>query len=401
MSSDQLFHAETPATNAAGLLSRVIPSKVAAIKKPQQGQQVSQSTYIGTASNAAELDYMPQLDGLRGLAVGAVVFQHYRITTSGAAYGVHLFFVLSGFLITGILLRSRVAIETGGQSRRQALRRFYIRRVLRIFPLYYAVIFVGILVNADYAREYAPWLLTYTINLKMAAQGWYIGNFAHFWSLAVEEQYYLIWPCLILLLPRRWLVPSAAIMTAIGPLFRLYLVVGWRYLGSEASGISSYIATPTALDSLGIGSLIAIMLSTESGRLTAHRWIRLAVPSVGLLLAVIAYRAEWPNLVLLDTATAMIFGWLIYRASAGFRGITGRLLGARPLVFVGRISYGIYIYHPLVPVVAAMLAAALGLSLPDTLWARAVYFVLLTLLVSAVSWYYFERPLNNLKGHFR
>lgn len=101
---------------------------------------------------------MPQLDALRALAVAAVVLQHFELLSDGAQYGVHLFFVLSGFLITGILLSSRQSAEKSGVSWRHALRQFYVRRLLRIFPLYYLVVFAGIAFNAAYAREYAPWL---------------------------------------------------------------------------------------------------------------------------------------------------------------------------------------------------------------------------------------------------
>lgn len=371
-----------------------------AVTEPQQLQQAGSSTGVEPGARETPLEYMPQLDGLRALAVSGVVLQHFKILDGGATYGVHLFFVLSGFLITGILMRSRAAIDAGGQSWKHALRQFYVRRVLRIFPLYYLVVFIGIVVNDNHAREYAPWLLTYTINLKMAAQGWYIDHFAHFWSLAVEEQYYLIWPCLILLLPRRWLVPSAVIMTAIGPLFRLFMFLSWEYLGSNDKGLSLYISTPTALDSLGIGSLIAIMMSSELGRSRLARWMRIAVPLIGLVLAFAVNANKWWGIVFFDTATAMVFGWLIYRASSGFKGIAGRVLSAPPLVFVGRISYGIYVYHPFVLPVAAVLAAALGFSLPGGAWKKLTLCVL-TLLVAAVSWYSFERPINNLKRHFR
>src|SRR5437762_7625759 len=141
---------------------------------------------------------MPQLDGLRALAVTAVIAQHYKVLVGGAGYGVHLFFVLSGFLITRILLGERENVETLGITRVRAFRQFYVRRMLRIFPLYYFVVIAGIALGVRNAREYAPWLLTYTFNLKMAAQGTVVEPFVHFWSLAIEEQYYLVWPWLIL-----------------------------------------------------------------------------------------------------------------------------------------------------------------------------------------------------------
>ncbi len=345
---------------------------------------------------------MPQLDGLRAIAVGAVVAQHYQVTTTGASYGVHLFFVLSGFLITGILLGSRQGMSVAGVQPRHAIRQFYARRVLRIFPLYYAVVLVGILINAEAAREYAPWLLTYTINLKMAAQGWFIANFAHFWSLAVEEQFYLVWPWLIMFLPRRWLLPAGLAMTAIGPLFRLYLALEWRDPTSTISALQSYIATPAALDCLGIGSLIAIVMSSEAGRNRMRSLMRIAVPSVGLTVAILSgfvLGHAW-SIVLYDTGTAVFFGWVIYKASTGFGGVTGWLLSATPLTFVGRISYGVYVYHPIIPEFAKFLNADYGIPLPVGRWHTFALYSASTLLASVLSWYALERPVMRLKRLF-
>jgi len=171
-------------------------------------------------------------------------------------------------------------------------------------------------------------------------------------------------------------------MTAIGPLYRLYLVLGWKYFNLETSGLSSYIFTPVALDSLGIGSLISIMMSNEEGRLRVHRMMRYAVPVTGLALAVIATNLRDWGTVLLDTGTALMLGWLIYRASCGFRGIPGLLLKAAPLVFIGRISYGIYVYHALVPAALARLGPTIGVSVPDGAAIRFCLFAGLTLLVS-------------------
>lgn len=356
----------------------------------------------GDAGNEA-LGYLPQLDGLRALAVSAVVLQHYGVVPWGASAGVHLFFVLSGFLITGILLASRQAVEHGNIGRGAELRHFYIRRTLRIFPLYYLVILVALAVNAAYAREYAPWLLTYTINLKMAAQGWYLDHFAHFWSLAVEEQFYLVWPWLILLLPRRALIPAALGMIAIGPLFRLYHVLAWNYWGSTASGLPTVIATPTALDSLGVGALLAMLSRDPTMRDKLRRSMRVVVPLLGLAAAVVL--TLWLNhsweLICYDTVAAVVFAWLIYGAARGFHGLPGYLLGASPVVFVGKISYGIYVYHELVPPVARFIALRLGLTLPEGVWGRFLVNAPLTLLVATLSWYALERPINSLKRHFR
>jgi peptidoglycan/LPS O-acetylase OafA/YrhL len=188
------------------------------------------------------LKYMPQLDGLRAIAVAMVVVRHYYLVTEidTAIYGVRLFFVLSGFLITGILLASREALQMGlVPSRAHALRQFYIRRTLRIFPLYYLVVGVGLIVGVPEALEFAPWLLTYTLNWRIAAQGWYMEHYAHLWSLAVEEQFYLLWPWVILLVRNNWVLPSAIIMTLVGPLYRAWHAVSWTYLDGQAHGLTT------------------------------------------------------------------------------------------------------------------------------------------------------------------
>ncbi len=343
---------------------------------------------------------MPQLDGLRAVAVSAVIAQHYGILAFGAGFGVHLFFVLSGFLITRILLVERENVLSRGFARVRAFRQFYVRRILRIFPLYYFVVLAGIALNVPNARAYAPWLLTYTVNLRMAAEGSAIDPFTHFWSLAIEEQYYLVWPWLILLLPRRRLATAALITAAIAPLFRLYLALNGQFGGPH--DLWAYVGTPSALDSLGIGSLIAILMSTKSTAETLQRSMQWAVPVIALVLVVVLEFAPHGVVhhVFVDTAAAAFFGWLIYTASRGFTGITGKILAAAPLVFIGRISYGIYVYHPFVPNVTSRVAPHFGVALPIGPWTSTVFYILFTIIVAAVSWYAFERPINRLKKKF-
>ena len=139
--------------------------------------------------------FLPQLDGLRAFAVSAVVIHHllsdYQLPggLSIGLVGVQLFFVLCGFLITGLLLDGRDAIDRAGAEPGHVLRRFYARRTLRIFPLYYAVIVIGLLVGSTGVRDSWPYLATFTYNLRVAWLGYWPDNYAHFWSLCVEEQF--------------------------------------------------------------------------------------------------------------------------------------------------------------------------------------------------------------------
>jgi peptidoglycan/LPS O-acetylase OafA/YrhL len=351
---------------------------------------------------------MPQLDGLRAIAVLLVIIQHYHLTSGTGRWGVRLFFVLSGFLITGILLSSRNSIQRKNLQLGAALRQFYIRRTLRIFPLYYLVLGVAILFGADYARDFAPWLLSYTINLKMAAQGWYIDHFAHFWSLAVEEQFYLFWPWIVLMLRPRWLLPTTILMTLIGPAFRLFHVLGWAYWGSEASGLTVYISTLSTLDSLGMGALLAIATSEPETLPNVRRILgRIAPLAAAILLIdgvvpIAGLPIPWAagvDMVALDTVASLLFAWMILQGSTGFPGIPGRFLSARPVVFIGTISYGLYVYHQLVPGITRSMVAW-GIPLPTEGAGQVVLWTVLTFTLSVVSAVCFERPINNLKGRF-
>jgi peptidoglycan/LPS O-acetylase OafA/YrhL len=179
--------------------------------------------------NKTESPHWTQLDGLRGLAVIAVVAHHYAEHfwhSSGggpvALAAVRLFFVLSGFLITGILLRSKEEIDRGRQTMAGALRIFYLRRALRIFPLYYLTIAIGVAANLPPAREILPWLCAYLVNVRVERTGEWVEVFSHFWTLSVEEQFYLFWPLLIFCVRRRHL-PAVIVATVVLPL----LLRGW------------------------------------------------------------------------------------------------------------------------------------------------------------------------------
>jgi peptidoglycan/LPS O-acetylase OafA/YrhL len=177
---------------------------------------------------ATRPEYLPQLDGLRAFAVFAVMLHHFLplnrvlpedFVTLGSL-GVRLFFVLSGFLITGILLRCRQRASDGETKPSQQLRRFYVRRFLRIFPVYYVTLGIVALLNLPTVRESFFWHVAYLSNFLFSFLGRFEGPLSHFWSLAVEEQFYLLWPWLIVFAPRRFL-HGIILMTVISaPVFR-------------------------------------------------------------------------------------------------------------------------------------------------------------------------------------
>jgi len=346
---------------------------------------------------------MPQLDGLRTLAVAGVVVHHNSLWGDLGLFanlGVKLFFVLSGFLITGILLRSRdnaAALNLGWGT---AVGRFYARRVLRIFPLYYFVIAVAFAVNLEPTREILVWLLTYTINIYMAKQGWYVENFAHFWTLAVEEQFYLVWPWFILLSPRKWLIPLTLLFITVGPAFRYFGMV------SELNGLATYIFTPACVDSLGMGALLALLsnrIHPQEALVRGLNWLALPVgAALTVLLEMLNhFDYHWEfHFVFFDLAAALFFCWLISSAARGFRGPVGWVLSSKPMTYVGKISYGIYVYHEFVPSLCHWFAGLLGITYSDGTWLQFTVTVLATLLIASLSWHLIEKPLNGLKRYF-
>jgi peptidoglycan/LPS O-acetylase OafA/YrhL len=341
----------------------------------------------------APRDHRVQLDGLRAFAVLAVLLHHtlpdditHKVDLGG--YGVRLFFVLSGFLITGILLQARADGETQGVGRGSILYAFYARRFLRIFPLYYAVLLIAYLGNAPGIREGTGWYVSYLSNYYFAMKGAFGGAGSHLWSLAVEEQFYLFWPMLVLFLPRRglpWLM-MAAVLT--GPASRLIVA-----LGTGDNEVSTRVQTLACLDALGLGALLA--LRWQNG--PAPRWMLNTALVAGALLLAGFYRMQvlsvgrTARLVTGDLASALVFTWLVERAAVGMRGLGGRLLESRPLVYLGTISYGVYVYQNFI----------IWCWLPPDRGLRQFLLVLgITGLVAAASWHGFEKPINNLKRFF-
>jgi len=260
--------------------------------------------------------HIPALDGVRGLAILLVIAFHARVvftTTNEIPYlgfralglgwsGVDLFFVLSGFLITGILLDSR------GSPR--YFRVFYLRRALRIFPLYFAYLFLILIVarflllaytGSDLWNSTNPWwYFTYLLNWK-SDQGYNDLVLGHLWSLAIEEQFYLVWPAMVWLAPRRHLKWLCLIIAAGAFLARFYM--GSHGYGSEAT----YRMTPGRMDTLALGAFVAVGL--RDFRAVLDRWanVVLALSTAGFL-AVWAFNSGpvWSDLAMRTLGASLI-----------------------------------------------------------------------------------------------
>ena len=332
---------------------------------------------------------MPQLDGLRAVAVVCVMVFHFipwvdRYAPLGTM-GVRLFFVLSGFLITGILLAWR------GQPLDVALKSFYARRALRIFPLFYFVLVAAAALNIGPVRDTFAWHATYLSNAYFYLRGDWHGSVSHLWSLAVEEQFYLVWPLLILCAPERWLRPVIVAMIGIAPVSRLLF----------PDPMDSVLPT-SCLDSLGLGALLAINAPAPHKGVPYRMGVSGRIAVSGGALAIVMLSLRYVGLggqyhtVGLDFGVSLLSVWLVSRAAGGFAGVTGRLLSSPPMMSVGRISYGLYVYHGFTPYL-------LGRYVPGFVTmaepVRVVMLTSVTALIALASWHWLERPFLRLKPH--
>lgn len=367
-----------------------------------------------SAPGVGVLPYMPQLDSLRAFAVLAVLLSHFvpevnRYAQIGG-WGVRLFFVLSGFLITGILLRGKQMVETGEQTTPGLLRSFYARRFLRLFPLLLATLTVTAVLDLGPVRETFFWHVTYLSNIYFALRGEWNGSVSHLWSLAVEEQFYLLWPWFILLLPRKRLIPGVLLLIASGPVFRL---VAYR-MGLWQDAI--WILPFACVDTLGAGALLAIFCYRSGLTAVARSRLRTASLWAGglLLIFLVTLRHRsiggWIGYPLMDIALALLGTWLVAGAAVGFSGPAGKLLESKPLVYIGTISYGIYVNHLFLPEFTDRFSEKFGLPQLGSLWSGepfmlntatyAIALTLLSILTAALTWRFFERPINGLKRYF-
>lgn len=330
----------------------------------------------GTSSRIRELD------GLRGLAILSV-FVHHALAVPLLWAGVDLFFVLSGFLITGILLKRKVS---GGSF----FGYFYERRARRILLPYSLLLAVSsILFGTDWLR-YWYWYAFFGTNIGAARLEVGHPSLGALWSLAVEEQFYLVWPFLVLFLSAKWLTRFAFVGLLAAPLLRAAATPFFQ------THYPIYFLTPFRLDLLCAGALLAILWQKSPStfqRLVPHAWTGFAV-STCLLLFLYRY-PYWRTASNTVHSNAVIYSLLVLMASSlvaialSRTGPFCRLMRYGPLCYIGMISYSMYLIHQTV------LAVVKGPGLP-TVFSFAIAFGL-TILYASVSWFAIER---RLLGHF-
>ena len=363
---------------------------------------------------------IPALDGVRGVAV-LLVFFHHLILASGidqdfwwdrqvfklahsSWLGVDLFFVLSGFLITGILLNSK--------GSKQYFRSFYGRRVLRIFPLYYGYLILALLLfplwlppeSGQELIETQRWYWLYLSNVHVALEGWPSSPaIGHFWSLAIEEQFYLLWPLAVWALTRRQLLFLAAACFLGAVAIRIVM----------PSSLDIYVLLPTRMDALAAGAFLALVVRGENGISVLGKWPMFLFLACSTILLAIYLEARGSfsfhdpvNSIIGYTLVASAFASLIAMLlTAEPRSWLCRLFSARSLVFLGQYSYGLYVYH--VSIIWFLKSHGLQADLFPRLWGSSLPGVLvfcviggsLSVLCAMASYHLWEARFLRLKRY--
>jgi len=356
-------------------------------------------------SGKASHGHLPALDGVRGIAVLMVFWFHLcqlnqelqqilpdviLRTASIGQTGVDLFFVLSGFLITRILL------ATKDQSAR--FRNFFARRSLRIFPLYYAFLAVGLWLPAPWISEtgsggFSPfWMWCYLSNLPPTLWDRPV-LFPHLWSLAVEEQFYLIWPFVVYWSPAKCTRLLCFILIAVTPLFRFVMIF---------NGYSPFYLLPCRVDALAAGALLAVFWSAETNLKRYLPQVSLLV--FGLLLVsaagyVVFSGAGLPFVqVAKHTICSVLFSLLVFLAIENHS--VRSVLSCRCLRFFGKHSYAIYLCHPIFIVTFRRLCLSANTNTNTDLWAFVALVITSTLGLSLLTWHLIESPALSLKKYF-
>ena len=339
--------------------------------------------------------YIPELQGLRGLAVLAVVIYHCHPRLEGTWIhyaslwgwaGVNLFFVLSGFLITSILLESR--------NKEKYFRNFYGRRALRIWPVYLLVLVI-VYLNA-------PWFIGPTITEAVKTAPWlayifFVQNLFHLtlppaigptWSLAIEEQYYFFWAPAVRFLRRPWILTAVlAAALLVSPMLRL-ANVHWMTLTH----------TLIHLDGIALGSLLALGLCTLALSRRTWLWIGLAA----MLLGSCATATIAGGTAFLDSALALGFAGAVLAAiaSTGARNPLNATLRRGPLAFYGRISYGLYMTHIAIFIYFGWFDARMDQYGIAGNLAVVAFRLAASTAAATILWYAFESQILKLKRYF-
>ncbi len=344
------------------------------------------------------MNYSPPLDGLRAVAVLFVLFIHAQFAAfAGGFLGVDIFFVLSGYLITSLLLREY------DQTGRIDWRAFYVRRALRLLPALGVTLLLAVLMELHRGnlttREIARNVfaaLFYVANWLRAFGGVSLSKLDHTWSLSIEEQFYLVWPLALWWMLRTFSKPTI-LRSLIALIFIIALYRAWLFWPDRFA--RAYYGFDTRVDEMLVGCVLASLLYWQRDAVAAHwsklRFVLLPLVLCGLtwMVSFTAYgQARYP--LGLFTVAALGAACLIAEIMLHPTGWLARGLGAAPLRYVGKLSYGLYLYHF---VIFSTTPPPIAHPIPS----RQALDFLATFALAALSYRFIEQPCLRFKTRWQ
>lgn len=350
---------------------------------------------IPSSAAGKKSSYLPQIDGLRGIAILSVLIHHFDLHLprwlDWGPIGVRTFFLLSGYLITLSVWKLGAPSEAG-RGYWTNLKAFHLRRMVRLTPVLYMMLLLGVVMGLPEYQDGFLWHAGFLSNFYVLHLDYWPGGASHLWSLSVQEQFYLIWPFVILLIPRKWLPWALAgfVVFALG--YRIAL------MHTGASVFYRWVMMPGVIDSFALGALIACWkkagrpIPLASGVFGAA----IGLCAIGCFFAarVLRYSPEVaPWMGVTETLENVFLGWVMLRTIEGWRGVVGRFFEMPFLVSIGKISYGLYVFHVLVHIAIGPWLERAGITKEDDILLRTFILVALSMVVAAMSYRYIEMPL--------
>jgi peptidoglycan/LPS O-acetylase OafA/YrhL len=369
-----------------------------------------------------KLNHIVELDGLRGFAVLIVMFYHFMHVPMNSVnsfdrsfenfflcgwIGVDLFFVLSGFLITRILINTKFD--------KNYFKSFYYKRTLRIFPLYYLYLILCFFLIIPYtfprvtefeqqkiivAQQSQVWFFLYLSNIKQAMLGFFLGSgLGHLWTLAIEEQFYIFWPMVVKVFSLKNLkrIAWVTLFVCLGLRFVLYF--------TGYTPVTVYSFTLTRIDTLVMGGLVAFLY--DEGKITNFNLVNrllavFAILTVSMLYAFGPRATGHPVIFTIGfSLIALSFTFLLTSLLTQENTLLRRIFSLRILVFLGKYSYAIYMFHPMVrQVVLKVIGDPVvwhGTQIPWEIMFTIVCSII-SVVVALISWNLFEKWFLKLKS---